>query len=310
MRVFKSLENLPKFKNAVITIGTFDGVHLGHQKLIERINQIAATHQGESVVITFHPHPRFVVNPDDKSLKLINTLEEKIQLLGKYKIDNLVVVPFTLAFSQQAAIEYVKNFLVGNFKPSTIVIGYDHHFGQNRSGNISLLKEYATIFGYKVEEISKEMLEDIDISSTKIRKALADGNVKIAGELMGHYYFLTGFVVKGDQNGRKIGFPTANIQLPVHYKLIPKNGVYAVKVKINQSLYCGMLNIGYRPTFEGANKSIEVHVFDFNQDIYGEEIQVKFVDYLREEKKFDSLEALKKQLTEDAIAAKKILQIN
>jgi riboflavin kinase / FMN adenylyltransferase len=307
MRLFKTLDHLPEFENAIVTIGTFDGVHLGHQKLIERINNLARTHHGESVLITFHPHPRFVVNPDDKTLKLINTLEEKIQLLGNYKIDNLVVVPFTQAFSQQPAIEYVKNFLVDHFHPHTIVIGYDHHFGRNRSGNIHLLREYESVFGYRVEEISKETLEDIDISSTKIRKALSEGNVKIAGELMGHHYFLSGFVVKGDQNGRKMGFPTANIQLPVHYKLIPKNGVYAVKVKVADSLYNGMLNIGYRPTFEGSNKSIEVHIFEFDSNIYGEEIQVQFIDFIREEQKFSSMEALKNQLNIDALSVKNIL---
>lgn len=307
MRVFKSLENLPEFKNAIVTIGTFDGVHLGHQKLIERIKTLALQHNGESILITFHPHPRFVVNPDDKSLKLINTLEEKLQLLEKYGIDNVVVAPFTLAFSQIPAIEYVKDFLVGNFNPHTIVIGYDHHFGRNRSGNINLLKEYQSVFGFEVEEISKETLEDIDISSTKIRNALNEGNVAIAAELMGHHYSLNGFVVKGNQNGRKIGFPTANIQLPVHYKLIPQNGVYAVKVILKNKLYSGMLNIGYRPTFEGTNKSIEVHIFNFAEDIYGEEIEVQFINFIRHEQKFENPDALKLQLEKDAITAKTML---
>jgi riboflavin kinase/FMN adenylyltransferase len=300
MRVFKSLDNLPQFKYAIVTIGTFDGVHLGHQKLLERIKLLAKKNGGESILITFHPHPRFVVNPDDRSLKLINTLEEKLQLLEHYCIDNVVVAPFTLAFSKIPAIEYVKDFLVENFNPHTIVIGYDHHFGRNRSGNIHLLKEYQSVFGFEVEEISKEMLEDIDISSTKIRNALNNGEVSTAAELMGHHYSLSGFVIKGEQNGRKMGFPTANIQLPVHYKLIPKNGVYAVKVLLKNKSYKGMLNIGYRPTFEGANKSIEVHILNFDQNIYGEEIEVQFIEFIRNEQKFEGIDTLKKQLEIDA----------
>lgn len=299
MRIFKSLDNLPDFKNAIVTIGTFDGVHLGHQKLLESIRALAKKNDGESILITFHPHPRFVVNPDDKSLKLINTLEEKLDLLSNYKIDNVVVAPFTLEFSQMPAIEYVKNFLVGSFKPHTIVIGYDHHFGRNRTGNIDLLKEYQSVFKYDLIEITKETLEDIGISSTKIRNALNEGNVSIAEDLMGHPYSLCGFVIKGNQNGRALGFPTANIQLPVHYKLIPKNGVYAVQVKVKDEYYNGMLNIGYRPTFEGANKSIEVNIFNFDHDIYGEEIYVYFKDFIREEQKYDGLEALKNQLKKD-----------
>ena len=309
MRVFKSLENLPEFKNAVVTIGTFDGVHLGHQKLLESIKSLAEKIDGESILITFHPHPRFVVNPDDKSLKLINTLEEKLELLNQYQLDNVVVAPFTLEFSQMPAIEYVKDFLVGNFKPHTIVIGYDHHFGRNRTGNIDLLKEYQDVFDFEVIEISKETLEDIGISSTKIRNALNEGEVKTAEDLMGHAYSLSGYVIKGNQNGRIMGFPTANIQLPVPYKLIPKSGVYAVKVKVKDQLYNGMLNIGYRPTFEGINKSIEVNIFDFDEDIYGEVLTVFFKDFIRKEEKFEGLNALKKQLTKDKSAAKKILGV-
>ncbi|MEZ4929576.1 MAG: bifunctional riboflavin kinase/FAD synthetase [Chitinophagales bacterium] len=302
MQVFKSLDNLPQFKNAVVTIGTFDGVHLGHQKLLERINELAKKNDGESILITFHPHPRFVVQPDS-DLKLLNTIDEKIDLLKKYKVNNVVVAPFSKEFSNMPAISYVKDFLVENFKPHTLVIGYDHHFGKNRSGNIDLLEEYKDIFGYNVEQISKETIQDIDISSTKIREALAQGKVQTANKLLGHEYSINGFVTKGEQLGRKIGFPTANVQLLVDYKLIPKNGVYIVNVKVKNSLYKGMLNIGVRPTIEGLNKTIEVNIFDFDQDIYGEKIEVILLKYIREEQKFESLEALKQQLNKDKAEA-------
>lgn len=299
MKVFKNLQELPKFKNAILTIGTFDGVHKGHQKLLERLNTLAKKHDGESILITFHPHPRFVINPDDKSLKLLNTLDEKIQLLEKYKLDTLIVAPFSVEFSQMPAISYIKNFLVENFHPKTIVIGYDHQFGVNRSGDINLLKEYEHIFEYSVEQISKETLKDIGISSTKIRNALSEGQIETANKLLGHSYTITGFVIKGAQLGRTIGFPTANLQLEVDYKLIPKTGVYAVLVKVKNQIYKGMLNIGYRPTVEGQFKTIEVNLFDFNEDIYGEKIELQLLTFVREEKKFDGLEQLKEQLNKD-----------
>lgn len=224
-------------------------------------------------------------------------------MLKKYKVNNVVVAPFSKEFSNMPAISYVKDFLVENFKPHTLVIGYDHHFGKNRSGNIDLLEEYKDIFGYNVEQISKETIQDIGISSTKIREALAQGKVQTANKLLGHEYSINGFVTKGEQLGRKIGFPTANVQLLVDYKLIPKNGVYIVNVKVKNSLYKGMLNIGVRPTIEGLNKTIEVNIFDFDQDIYGEKIEVILLKYIREEQKFESLEALKQQLNKDKAEA-------
>ena len=299
MRVFKSLEDLPKFKNAIVTIGTFDGVHKGHQKLLERIKALAKQEDGESILITFHPHPRFVLQPGNKELKLLNTLEEKIAILDYYGLDNLIVAPFSKAFSQMPALAYIEDFLVKNTQAKVIVIGYDHHFGINRSGNIHLLERYQETFNYRVEEISKETLLDIDISSTKVRNALLDGAIEISNELLGHPYRLSGFVTKGKQLGRTLGFPTANIQLTVDYKLIPKTGVYAVEVKLHATSYKGMLNIGYRPTVEGTNKTIEVNIFDFNEDIYGEEIEVKLFHRIRDEQKFESLDALKQQLSKD-----------
>lgn len=299
MRVFKSLENLPKFKNAILTIGTFDGVHKGHQKLLERLKNLAVSENGESILITFHPHPRFVLQPGNKDLKLLNTLEEKIAILEEYGLDNLIVAPFSKAFSQMPALAYIENFLIQNTQAKVIVIGYDHHFGINRSGNIKLLEAYQNVFNYKVEEISKETLLDIDISSTKIRNALLEGEIAISNELLGHPYRLSGYVTKGKQLGRTLGYPTANIQLTVDYKLIPKTGVYAVEVILNQKQYKGMLNIGYRPTVEGTNKTIEVNIFDFDKDIYGEGVAVKLIQRIRDEVKFKDLEELKQQLEKD-----------
>jgi riboflavin kinase/FMN adenylyltransferase len=309
MRVFRDLNNLPAFKNSVITIGTFDGVHKGHQKLISRINQLAAENNGESIIITFHPHPRIVINPQDKTLRLLNTIEEKISLFEKYGVDNLVIVPFSRDFSEQSAESYISNFLVKNFHPKNIVIGYDHKFGKNRSGDYHLLEQMKAQFGYSMEEISKEMLDDIDISSTKIRNALQEGDIKLANDLLGHNYTLSGMVVRGLQNGRKLGFPTANLQISDEYKLIPKTGIYAVRVHYSPmqnssftespKIFTGMLSIGYNPTFNGKEQTIEVNILDFDKEIYGEQLTLEFIDYIREEKKFASVEDLIEAIKND-----------
>jgi riboflavin kinase/FMN adenylyltransferase len=292
MRVFTDLNQLPLFKKSVLTVGTFDGVHLGHQKLIEKINDEAQSIGGESIIITFHPHPRLVINPDDNSLKLLNTLEEKRVLLEKFGVNNLVVVPFSRSFSEMNARDYVAEFLVKRFNPACIVIGYDHRFGINRSGGIELLKELQTEFNYRLEEISKEMIEDITISSTQIRQALMLGKTGLANGLAGHRYVISGTVVKGLQNGRKLGYPTANISVPESHKLIPANGIYAVFVWHGRQKYKGMLNIGYNPTFNGVQQTIEVNILDFNEDIYGNHITVELVDYIRPEIKFENVEQL------------------
>jgi riboflavin kinase / FMN adenylyltransferase len=300
MRVFRDLSNLPSFKNSVLTIGTFDGVHKGHQKLISRINQLAVENKGESIIITFHPHPRIVIQPEDKSLRLLNTIEEKIALLDKYGVHNLVIVPFSREFSEQAAEDYIANFLVRNFHPKNIVIGYDHKFGKDRSGDYHLLEEMKSKFGYSMEEILKETLDDIGISSTKIRNALLSGDVKLANDLLGHNYTLSGVVVRGLQNGRKLGYPTANLKVADEYKLIPKTGIYAVRVHYSRmqdvtaspEVFSGMLSIGFNPTFDGKEQTIEVNILDFDGEIYGEQLTLEFVDYIRDEKKFASLEDL------------------
>ena len=307
MRVFRDLNNLPAFKNSVITIGTFDGVHKGHLKLIERINFLAKENNGESIIITFHPHPRIVINPEDKSLRLLNTIEEKIYLLEKYGVDNLVIVPFSRDFSEQNAEDYISNFLVKNFHPKNIVIGYDHKFGKNRSGDYLLLEKMKQQFGYMMEEISKEMLADIGISSSKIRNAIQSGELKLANELLGHNYTLSGTVVRGLQNGRKLGFPTANIQANDEFKLIPKTGIYAVRVHANQSTYKGMLSIGYNPTFDGKERTVEVNILDFDKDIYGASLTLELIDYVRDEKKFYSVEDLIAEIKNDEVIIRKIL---
>lgn len=306
MRVFRDLNNLPVFKNSVLTIGTFDGVHKGHQKLIERINIQAKENDGESIIVTFHPHPRIVINPEDKSLRLLNTIEEKISLLETYGVDNLVIVPFSRDFSEQSAEEYISNFLVKNFQPKNIVIGYDHKFGKNRSGDFHLLEKMKEQYGYSMEEISKETLDDIGISSSKIRNSLQQGEIKLANELLGHNYTLTGTVVRGMQNGRKLGFPTANIQVNDEYKLIPKTGIYVVRVHVANETHKGMLSIGYNPTFEGKEQTIEVNILDFDKDIYGSSLTLEFIDFIRNEKKFDSIEALIEEIKNDELVTRKV----
>ncbi len=307
MRVFRDLTNLPDFINSVLTIGTFDGVHKGHQKLIERINTLAKQQNGETILVTFHPHPRIVINPEDKSLRLLNTIEEKITLLEKYGVHNLVIVPFSRDFSEQRAEDYIQNFLVKNFQPKSVVIGYDHKFGKHRSGDYRLLENMKDAFGYSMEEISKETLDDIAISSTKIRRSLLEGDIKLANELLGHTYTVSGTVVRGLQNGRKLGFPTANIQVADEYKLIPQIGIYAVFVVVNQTRYKGMLSIGFNPTFDGKEQTIEVNILDFDQDIYGNHITVEFIAHLRNEKKFHSLDDLILAIKHDEAQSRKIL---
>lgn len=308
MKVYRSIEETLHFTNAVITIGTFDGVHRGHQSILQHIHQEAQQLEGESVVITFHPHPRLLLRPDDKSLQLISTLEEKIDLLEKYGVQNVVVVPFTRSFSNLSAEAYISEFLIEKFHPKKIVIGYDHHFGKNRSGNISLLVEQQQRYNYTVDEIPKKVVDEIDVSSTKIRKALNSGNVKQAATLLGHEYTLQGIIKKGKQLGRTIGYPTANINSPEELKLIPAYGVYAVRVFYKNSEYKGMLNIGKRPTVDGSDMTIEVNIFDFDRDIYGESIRVDFVDRIRDEIKFDGLETLKNQIHLDKIKVLEILK--
>jgi riboflavin kinase/FMN adenylyltransferase len=299
MKVYTNIDEFKDVKNPIVTTGTFDGVHLGHQKIISRLKDVAKEVDGSTVLLTFSPHPRMVLFPDDNELKLLNTLPEKIELLEKYGVDHLIVYPFTKEFSRLTSIEFVRNILVNSIQTKRLVIGYNHHFGRNREGSFEHLKEYGPLYGFEVEEIPAKDIDHIQISSTKIRNALLIGDVKTATTYLGHIYSLTGTVVKGKQLGRTIGYPTANLQITDTYKLIPGDGVYAVKVKHKNTFYGGMLNIGNNPTVEGKGKSIEVNIFDFDKMIYGDEATIYFIERLRDEVKFNNLEELKEQLAKD-----------
>lgn len=300
MKVFNSFENLESIINPVLTIGTFDGVHVGHQKIIKKINKEAEKNNGQSVLLTFYPHPRIVLNPENHGLSLIQTQEEKLAKLEHFGLDNVIVIPFTPAFSNLSAEEFVIKFLVEKLKVNTIIIGYDHQFGKNREGGVNFLNTISTKYNFNVIEIPAQEINDVNISSTRIRKAIENGEIEIANKYLGEPFSLNGKIIKGKQLGRTIGYPTANIELLSSLKIIPKKGVYLVKIKINQIEYSGMMNIGTRPTVSNSNDvSIEVNIFNFNNDIYGEEVEVSILKKIRDEKKFDSIEKLKNQLKED-----------
>ncbi len=308
MKVFRDINALPDFQNPVLTIGSYDGVHRGHQQILERIKEEARKRDGESVVITFHPHPRLVVPKSDATLFLLNDLAEKIQLFESSGIDNLVVVPFSLDFANQSPEAYVEDFLIDKFHPAAIVIGYDHKFGMGRRGDIHLLQAYAQKGHFEVLEIPKHTIQDIGISSTKIRKAILKGEVAYAKELLGHAFSLRGKVVRGKQIGRKLGYPTANISIDNTAKIIPAVGIYAVFVEHKGKRYGGMMYIGNRPTVEGdGRRSIEVNIFDFDEDIYGDILTVFLIKKTREDKRFDSLELLTEQLHIDKVETSAVL---
>ena len=308
MKVFRDINALPDFQNPVLTIGSYDGVHRGHQQILERIKAEAKKRDGESVVITFHPHPRLVVPKPDDTLFLINDLEEKIELFEASGIDNLVVVPFSLDFANQSPEEYVEQFLIDKFHPSAIVIGYDHKFGMGRRGDIHLLQDYARKGHFEVLEIPKHTIQDIGISSTKIRNAVLNGEVAHAAALLGHPFSMRGKVVRGKQIGRELGYPTANISIEHTAKLIPAVGIYAVWVEHKGRRYGGMMYIGNRPTVAGdGRRSIEVNIFDFEQDIYDDTIRVFLIKKTRDDKRFENLELLKQQLHIDKVEALEVL---
>lgn len=309
MYVHTNLSLLPTFKQAVVTIGSFDGIHLGHQKIIHRINQLSKKIHGESVLITFDPHPRQILYPNDDSLELLTSREEKIKLLKKFGIDHVVFVPFSIEFSQQSPREYVDSFLVKHFKPAYIVIGYDHRFGLNRQGDVRFLQSHAGTYNYQVIQIEKEDIDDIAISSTKIRTAIKKGDIRTANRYLNYPYLMSGHVVHGKKIGTKIGYKTANIAIDNPYKLTLPTGIYAVHVLIDSLRYGGMLYVGYKPTVqEQGAKTIEVHIFDFDQDIYDEKLSIEIIDLTREDQKFDSLEALRAALAQDEIEIRTRLQ--
>ncbi|WP_111669732.1 bifunctional riboflavin kinase/FAD synthetase [Algoriphagus litoralis] len=307
MKIYEGLAGFSPVKNAVVTSGTFDGVHLGHQKILKRIREIARSIHGETVLITFWPHPRLVLYPDEHKLRLLSTFEEKTKLLRQFGIDHLITIPFTKEFSQLSSQEFIRKVLIDSIDTKKLVIGYDHRFGKNREGSFEYLKTNSTSFGFELEEISRQDVDEIGVSSTKIRKSLVSGDVKTAMTYLGRPYELNGIVIKGQQIGRSIGFPTANIHIPNDYKLIPKDGVYAVEALVGGSMYKSMLNIGNRPTVDGTKKTVEANLFDFQGDLYDKQITVYFREFIRDEHKFESLDALKNQLFLDQQHARTIL---
>lgn len=298
MKVYHGLEEFKKLDYAVTTSGTFDGVHFGHQRILQRINEIAKNNGGESVLLTYWPHPRLLLYPDQE-LFLLSSIEEKIDLLSHKQLDHLIILHFTKSFSHYSSEKFIKDILVDRIGTRKLVIGYDHKFGKNREGSFEELQKDGPLYGFEVEEISKQMIENNAVSSTKIRKALMAGDISTANDYLGRPYSMHGVVIEGDKIGRTIGFPTANINVEFKHKLIPAEGIYAVHVVIGESQHIGMLNIGYRPTFYGTQKRAEVHIIDFSGDIYGKSIKIDFHSRIRSEIKFENVAALQTQLHQD-----------
>ena len=313
MRIFRDLIDLAEFKNSVVTIGTFDGVHLGHQKILNKLKNEANDINGESLLFNFYPHPRMVIFPESHNLKLIQTIDEKIESLREFGLDNLIIYPFTKEFSRLTAFEFVRDILVDKLKVKKLVIGYDHQFGRNREGDIEFLRETANIFDFEVIEISAEEIDEVNVSSTKIRNSIMDGNIARANEFMGKPFQVQGKVVQGKKLGREIGYPTINLQLNNEHKIMPLDGVYAVQVYIAGSKHFGMMNIGINPTINvpyKEEKKYEVHLFDFDQNLYDENVIVLFRKFIREEKTFDNLDALKLQIQADEKNIRKYFNIH
>ncbi len=310
LKVYHKIEDFKQVKNLVATVGTFDGVHVGHQEIIGKLKQVAKQIDGETLLLTFFPHPRMVLFPDDDSLKLINTLKEKTELLASFGLDHLLILPFSVEFSRITPTEYIRDLLIRDIGVKTLVIGYNHQFGRNRKGNFELLEELSPVYGFDVVEITAQEINEIKVSSTKIRRAIESGDVSTANKFLRYNFSLSGTVIEGEQIGRKIGFPTANIKVLEKHKLLPGNGVYAVHVTVKNHQYKGMLNIGSRPTInnDADRSSIEVHLFDMNEAFYNETIQVEFSTKLRDEIKFVNLDELKTQLHKDKECALLVLQ--
>lgn len=308
MQIIDNLDDFVFSARTVVTSGTFDGVHLGHQKILKSIIKSAEENNMKSVVVTFWPHPRFVLKKQDQDLKLLSTFEEKTKFIEQLGMDYLVKIPFTKSFSELSSDEFITKILVQKINTNRLVIGYDHKFGKNREGGFEYLKSNSNRYGFIVDEISRQDVDEVGVSSTKIRKALLSGDIHTANDFLGRKYSLTGFVKEGDRIGRSIGFPTANIEVPEFYKLIPRDGAYAVSVELLNQKYMGMLNIGVRPTVSGEERRIEVNIFDFNKEIYNERLKIHFHKLLRNEQKFGSIEELKNQLILDKQVAIKVLQ--
>lgn len=308
MQVYLSIADFPKLNCPVVTTGTFDGVHLGHQTILKRLAELATKFNGESVVITFHPHPRLVLNPDDDSLELLNSLPERIMRLEKAGVDHLLVIPFTAEFAKLTSIDFITQVLVNGVGTKKLVIGYDHHFGRNREGSFAHLNTSGVNYGFDVEEIPAKDIDEVAISSTRIREALHKGDVETANLFLGYPYPFYGKVVRGQRLGHTIGFPTANLEISNDKKLIPGNGVYAVTVELNEGVFQGMMNIGTRPTVSSGNdRHVEVHLFDWNGDLYNSELRVSMYARIRDERRFPDVDALKERLSIDKQEAIQLL---
>lgn len=317
MKIYRNLEEFQPLDFAIVTIGTFDGVHVGHQKILHKLVELAKHNTGETVLLTFYPHPRLIINPDDDSLRLINDIDEKVERLALAGIDHLIITPFTRDFSNQSPEDYISNVLVNKIGCKKIVIGYDHHFGKDRKGTIKDLIHNSEIFDYSVEEIPEQDIEHVAVSSTRIRESLIKGDIDTANKYLGYPFELTGTVIRGDQIGREIGFPTANIHVHESHKLIPAYGIYAVEVEIYprtadiktgdyfqpvpERIAHGMCYIGTRPTIDGMNRKIEVNLLDFNDDLYSKTIRIKFLKFIRHDQWFESLELMKEQIAKDEV---------
>tara|TARA_R110002072_G_scaffold129809_2_gene268401 strand:+ start:5058 stop:5993 length:936 start_codon:yes stop_codon:yes gene_type:complete len=298
LKIIQTISNFNSLEKTVVTIGTFDGIHIGHQKILKDLIETAKKENKKSVLLTFFPHPRMVLQKE-VTIQLLNTIEEKSSLLEKMGLDYLIIHPFSKEFSRLTALDFVRDILVNQLNTSRLIIGYDHHFGKNREGNIHQLKEYSSLYDFNVEEIPAQDIDNVSVSSTKIRNALQEGSLKTANNYLGYNYMLNGTVVNGKSLGGKIGFPTANLEVKETYKLIPKTGVYIIKTVIDSVLFYGMMNIGFRPTVSGKDQTIEAHLFNFNKDLYGKNLRLELLYFLREEKKFDSIDDLIVQLKLD-----------
>ncbi len=307
MKVYHHIDDFVKLDNAVVTIGTFDGVHTGHRKIITDLKQLAAETGGETVLLTFFPHPRMILHPEDESIKMINTIDEKAEMLEELGIDHLIITPFSRDFSNQSPEEYIREVLVNKIGTKKIVIGYDHRFGKDRQGGLADLQRLGPVYGFDVVEIPEQDIYEVAISSTRVREALLNGAIELAHTFLSYPFFITGRVVRGDQLGRTIGYPTANIVISEKYKLVPLDGIFAVRVKIDGEIYDGMAYIGTRPTINGTRRNIEVNIFDFDREIYNQQIRMEFYNFVRDDMKFDSLDELKEQIRKDKLDVEALL---
>ncbi len=308
MKVFTSIDEIPKIQNVVVSQGTFDGVHKAHKVILSRLKEIAENQNGETLLITFEPHPRMVLFPNDHGLKLLNTQEEKIELLNSVGIDNLLVIPFTKDFSRQSSLQFIRDVVVEKIGAKVLVVGYDHRFGKNREGSFENLQEYSNLYGFDLVRIPEQDVENVAVSSSKIRSALLIGDIEQATKYLDRFYSIEGKVIEGKKLGRTLGFPTANIKVVDENKLIPADGIYAVNVFIHKKQYGGMMNIGNNPTIANKGRSLEANIFEFDESIYNEKIKIEFVDKLRDEIKFDSISELQSQLIKDKLQATEVLK--